>query len=306
MSSTSHSPHLVPPTPQRQAIFQEHPLSPFLNQGGSDASQFSDVSTQHQSQRTNGHQAPAGLNTPVSPSTVSHQFSDVFSHEQFLPTNGHQVPAEVSTSMEWSTPLNNQSNHHQSSGSGGQRTSIPDNVHVIPPHGSDTASMSNTSSFGSHAPSYQESAPSPPAANSRAAAIVSTQPCAALYSWCFQAPRRVSVGQENYLTWPKIGQGDHNPRFTSLFVHPVSKEAFSSGRFGDPSDYEVEGDIVWYTKQKMARHGAAARAYDCLTFREARRTGITYARIGDDEPTAEPVPLPAGMPDYIRAQLSCG
>jgi hypothetical protein len=112
----------------------------------------------------------------------------------------------------------------------------------------------------------------------------------------------------------------------------MSGEAFGSGRYGDEKHYNTNNNnnpnssIVWYKRKALAEHGAAARAFDCLVFREGRAAGIpgsTMAawaafRIGKDEPymasaatpktsnsggSAAALAVPSHVPSHLRAKV---
>ena len=123
---------------------------------------------------------------------------------------------------------------------------------------------------------------------------LSGQPKSELYVLYGQRHGRV-LKTGDYITWNDNGP-PHNLRFTSVFVCPVTGEAFRSGTYG--SAVEMKNGLCWYVSKKMAEHGAAARAYDCLSFREARH-GEAYYYLGDDEPypkeARRPV-TPTGIP----------
>ncbi len=100
-----------------------------------------------------------------------------------------------------------------------------------------------------------------------------------------------------FFSWNDNGKA-HEMYWTSIFKCPVTGELFGSGQFGDDkSSYQVRRerikgdgvveeeeekqnvgefgigigkkvDIVWHRKKKDAEHAAAARALDCLSFRE--------------------------------------
>ena len=126
-------------------------------------------------------------------------------------------------------------------------------------------------------------------------------PKAALYS--FYSPRRVIVGPEDYISWTDGGQ-PHCLKFTSIFVDPTTGECFPSGRYKCGEDYCIELDgVCWYTKKTLAEHGAAARAFDCITTRDARLRGGTAMPIGLDPPSIEPFRVPTGLPPYVLDKI---
>jgi hypothetical protein len=105
-------------------------------------------------------------------------------------------------------------------------------------------------------------------------------PKSELYTLYGTNPYHKVLRAADYITWTDNGP-PHNMRFTSVFVCPVTGETFRSGGWGQ--SYEWKDGFCWFTSKKLAEHGAAARAYDCLSFRAAKY-GQPYQYVGDDEP----------------------
>lgn len=103
-------------------------------------------------------------------------------------------------------------------------------------------------------------------------------PKAELYRFYGVKPRKVMLKPEDYLTWDNQ-KTTAALRYTSAFICPISKEVFLAGRYG--SNFEKDGLICWYAKKLTAEHAAAARAWDCLRFRDQ---GPVIAQIGLDRP----------------------
>jgi hypothetical protein len=193
----------------------------------------------------------------------------------------------------------------------GTRTASSAVTGTIPSFGTRTASTLGTGSitterdlhtsiFGRGPAGF---APVPDDSGERATALAAEQamfkktgvPKAAVHCWYGQKPRRQIISQENYVTWHDNGP-PHLMHYTSLFICPMSGEAFGSGRYGDAKHYKTDAhdpNIVWYKRKALAEHGAAARAFDCLVFREAQAAGgatsspgstMAEFRIGKDEP----------------------
>ena len=79
----------------------------------------------------------------------------------------------------------------------------------------------------------------------------------------------VSLPNTALIFWDDNGPA-HLCKHTCVFVCPVTHELFAAGHQEDSSKYIVVNDkgIVWYTKKKLAEHGAAARYYDCYVYRK--------------------------------------
>jgi hypothetical protein len=193
-----------------------------------------------------------------------------------------------------------------------------------------------TSVFGPARPPTAAAAAAAPRddAAERAAAVAAEQamfkktgvPKAAVHCWYGQKPRRQVISQENYVTWHDNGP-PHLIHYTSLFICPMSGEAFGSGRYGDAKHYKTDAhdpNVVWYKRKALAEHGAAARAFDCLVFREAQAAAGTSApgptmaefRIGKDEPYLAATPavpngsslaaflaVPSHVPSHLRPEV---
>ena len=133
-------------------------------------------------------------------------------------------------------------------------------------------------------------------------------PKAALYTWCNRPPLRLALGENNYVTWDNRAR-PHEIRYTSVFIHPRTGECFPSRPYGSDKYYQstppshplvqppqestamTATPIVWYKSKKYAEHGAAAHAYDCLTYRAYKAGGSFYEQIGNDSPHEDPIPF---------------
>ncbi|KAL7574517.1 hypothetical protein ACA910_015873 [Epithemia clementina (nom. ined.)] len=166
--------------------------------------------------------------------------------------------------------------------------------------------------------SVPKSAPSSPSEKIPVPAGQQKAPKGALYTWYFQK-HRVSLSQEDYVTFDDGGR-DHEKRFSSVFLSPMTGECFPSGRFGsgfrvgvaaaaaadEPASTSSSAkpiSIIWYVSKKAAENGAAARAYDCLTFREGLRTSQAYEQMGSDEPSEHALQLPSNRPSKVRKAI---
>ena len=109
-------------------------------------------------------------------------------------------------------------------------------------------------------------------------------PKARLNSWYGEAPRRQQLGKEWFVSWAN-GAQPHQLRFSCVFVCPLTAEIFPAGRYGQDTGHSVDGNnVVWYTQKKQAEHGAAARAYDCFSYRQHYGTDIQATRLGLETP----------------------
>lgn len=123
--------------------------------------------------------------------------------------------------------------------------------------------------------------------------IGSLPPKASLYQWYGKKPRKIQLkAAEQYVTWDN-GRMSHEQLFTSVFICPITKEAFLAGPWSGNGEVATEGvakasdsgnrnknsktsfialpdedGIYWYPRKTMAEHAVAARACDCLLMRE--------------------------------------
>ena len=87
----------------------------------------------------------------------------------------------------------------------------------------------------------------------------------------------------------------HGHFFTSVVICPVSGEKFGCGTYGIPDgirekeEASITGEsttVIWYACKKDAEQAAAARALDCLSYREGNTHGIMKQEI--TPPIGEP------------------
>jgi len=126
--------------------------------------------------------------------------------------------------------------------------------------------------------------------------------------------RQTVISNSNFFTWNDDGQ-HHILKWTSIFVCPITGELFRSGRYhGAAVTNDDVQSIVWYPKKIQAEHGAAARAFDCLNYRD--QTAATHGKavaalptIGIDTPypqnqgAFEPQTLGLGVPAKIINEI---
>ena len=137
---------------------------------------------------------------------------------------------------------------------------------------------------------------------------LSGAPKSELYAHYGKDPYRRVLGGSDYVTWNDNGP-PHDLRFTSIFICPLTGEPFKSGRYGQdnkpPMGTYRNDDFCWHTSKKLAEHGAAARAYDCLSYRAAQ-PGKPYYYLGNEEPYGREQrrPLsPTGIPPHAWKQI---
>lgn len=150
-------------------------------------------------------------------------------------------------------------------------------------------------------------------------------PKAALHALYGQAPWRKVISQENYFTWYEnchrgpasccftrlahafVDRHDSGPphalKWTSVFCCPSSGEVFPSGRYGDAYIEDELHECNWYNKKTTAEHAAAARAHDCLLYRQGLAIQDTMGR---DAPYLQSVALslPSSTPPSIQQAIS--
>jgi len=128
-----------------------------------------------------------------------------------------------------------------------------------------------------------------------------------------------------FTTWDDNGPA-HALYFTSIFTCPVTGEMFSCGKHGDVKTYKVENEeisegvdeeegdnserrlnpIIWYRKKLLAEHSAAARALDCLSFREGDGSDGSSYYLCMENPymiAADAPPLSASAPKILNYPL---
>ncbi|GAX26828.1 hypothetical protein FisN_9Lh095 [Fistulifera solaris] len=94
-------------------------------------------------------------------------------------------------------------------------------------------------------------------------------PKAALHALYGKEPRRRTIAATDFVTWHDGGP-PHALQWTSCFVCPLTGELFLTRPFGANLDFSDQQGLIWYKKKTSAEHGAAACAYDCLTYRDFR------------------------------------
>ena len=160
----------------------------------------------------------------------------------------------------------------------------------------------------SHAePSPQPPSPSVNSHSSPTSRISNLQVRNSLYKW-FSQEMRVSIGAHNYVTWDNGGPC-HLKRFSSIFVDPTSGECFPSARYGSEDQYVVEEtdpeltSIIWFFNKKGAETAAAARAYDCLQYRQSVRLGVPYEAVCLETPSVDRLNLPDNLPPDVLERI---
>lgn len=144
-----------------------------------------------------------------------------------------------------------------------------------------------------------------------------------LHSLYGKAPRRKIISAENYHTWHDAGQA-HMLKWTSVFVCPLTGELFRSGRYlGATATTATAAPATsssllwwWFVKKTAAEHGAAARAYDCLVYRDHAKSAAlargllslpVMTTIGLEKPYLENQAMralpEAGVPPDVRQRI---
>ena len=135
-------------------------------------------------------------------------------------------------------------------------------------------------------------------------------PRAQLHLLYGQPPRRKVISNNHYHCWPDSNP-THIQQWTALLVCPMTGELFLAGpcplfhatriTLTDPisngpgNHHHATTTMFWFTKKSFAEHGAAARAYDCLTFRDRMANAASSSvdrvvgPIGMDPPYLEPI-----------------
>eukprot|EP00979_Chaetoceros_neogracilis_P017772 scaffold10272_cov276-Chaetoceros_neogracile.AAC.6 len=117
-----------------------------------------------------------------------------------------------------------------------------------------------------------------------------------------------------FVTWGS----PHEPYFTSVFTCPASQEKFMCGSLKSKpykpqitlekakEGIQVEIKIVWYKKKKEAEHAAAARALDCLSYREGMgQLNMSYGLCEEDPYMKDEyqVHMPCSAPDEVSDEV---
>ena len=130
---------------------------------------------------------------------------------------------------------------------------------------------------------------------------------------CFygQHPRKLQASNDLFHLW-NDGGPPHLLQWTCIFVCPLSGELFLAKEWPDSGPATVDHNGIHFLKQKtLAKHGAAALAYDCHMLRKQQEEpdGPKYGCIGSSEPYLEsdaiydmPDAVPQVIRDLIQAQ----
>ena len=124
-------------------------------------------------------------------------------------------------------------------------------------------------------------------------------PKLALQNLYARSPSGLALPNTAYFTWDAPGCR-HDYKWTSIFMCPLTFELFASGRYDDPSTYNVNDGTIWYTQKRLAEHAAAARVFSCLYY----RLGAPQRPVlGDDMPylKGDHPPLPVIPPQIKEA-----
>jgi hypothetical protein len=218
--------------------------------------------------------------------------------------------------LDWFTPRSSNSRHNEMHSSSDNTVSNPPSL-----AGTDYSSLASVTTNRSIASSTLMPPP-PPVAMDPNSISSSGNPfdlstnTAKKYNYvpkselhCLYGKRRKVISSESYHTWHNGGQA-HSLKWTSIFVCPITGELFVSGRYSG-GDYTTTSDgTVWYSKKLHAEHAAAARVYDCMTFRyPTLPLSSSVESLGQDIPYAAtgamftvPPGIPSNIADKIRIQ----
>jgi hypothetical protein len=150
-------------------------------------------------------------------------------------------------------------------------------------------------------------------------------PKAKLHLLYGKPPRRKVITSEHYHTWHDSSPS-HILKWTAIFVCPINAELFFAGRYfcggsgatatsSSIDDRSNTGSIlVWFVKKVNAEHAAAARAYDCMMYRDANNMSARTMdsailepteMMGLEKPYLQPIyRLPElGIPNDIRQKI---
>eukprot|EP00536_Pseudo-nitzschia_multiseries_P006644 jgi/Psemu1/15803/gm1.15803_g len=169
-------------------------------------------------------------------------------------------------------------------------------------------------------PSRAAAASTKPAASSSGAGAPSISPKAALHQWYGKKPRKTQIRPEHYVTWDN-GKTTYEQRFTTVFLCPMTKEAFLAGPwsgagFGGGKPVPLASTAVapdadglyWFPRKIMAEHAAAARAWDCWVMREPGRfdepfRSLRFGKLEPYWPSQRPACPLNRMPATVREQF---
>ena len=132
-------------------------------------------------------------------------------------------------------------------------------------------------------------------------------PKSALHCIYGQPPRhKVVSSTEHFFTWNDQGPS-HLLKWSAAFVCPLTGEVFLAAPLSTYGDYNRDGSVQirgscselwWFPKKNLAEHGAAARAYDCLVYRDAVRTASTTQTV--KRITGASIFVPVSPNEYIK------
>lgn len=135
-------------------------------------------------------------------------------------------------------------------------------------------------------------------------------PKAALKSFFDQlTANKIKLSDQNYVTWDSE-RLLHSKLYTSIFVDPRTGECFPSGPLKDDKTSVFAKNLYWFQSKLLAEHGAAAVAWDSLTYRELWQSGKDMANfkpLGRNDPLKlleNRPPRTTRLPPEVVKQLS--
>ena len=149
-------------------------------------------------------------------------------------------------------------------------------------------------------------------------------PKQAIQVWYARKYKNLIFRCNDYFQYWEFGLS-HQKYFTSIFSCPITGERFLSGTFGSSSitdtvllkeesarltrhnlDEDAKVKVIWYRKKKEAMNAAAARALDCLTYRDGNGDiAMSYGLCKEDPYLIDehnfliPLSAPESVSDHI-------
>jgi hypothetical protein len=141
-----------------------------------------------------------------------------------------------------------------------------------------------------------------------------SSPILALTNWYSAKYKLIQLTSSSYTCWNDRNPKDHLLRHTCAFRCPRTSEVFLSGRYGNPSKYEVREEmsnlgvpieVIWYTKKKYAQHAVAARVLDCYSYRDNECNIVMCFKLCAEKPymTNMNTAIPSSAPEIPIAAV---
>ncbi|GAX20382.1 hypothetical protein FisN_9Hh095 [Fistulifera solaris] len=131
-------------------------------------------------------------------------------------------------------------------------------------------------------------------------------PKAALHALYGKEPRRRTIAATDFVT-SHDGGPPHALQWTSCFVCPLTGDLFLTRPFGANLDFLEKEGLIWYKKKVSAEHGAAACAYDCLTYRDFQSINPAVPPfrllLAEGEMAQARTSLPVSVPSHVQMRV---